>query len=554
MNLFRCRCVLVLGMLAALAGGVVPARGGCGTVEEHFQALAASWPGMLQEQPPGPEAARYHASLAALLTTAQAEGRLDPVRGLWLQTPRGRGWITLSYHLGPWLPQEVGSIEVVPFPWGCQPADQQLDPPVPGVQLLAYDRKQDVRRIWGNIGLGVPLVGRYHDAGLRGPAGGYLKERLPFALTAILRPCPAPADATEAVLGSLELYNPHQVTAVEVAGRQVLLARYLSAPFVVMAAERARDDRLGFFRPALLEAQSGLSFLEPYQPGKIPILFIHGLLSEPQMWEDLASDLRADPQITGRYQLWVFRYPTGEPFLKSAARVRAALHAVIHDLDPQRCDPALGQAVLVGHSMGGLIAKLQVTSSGRVLWDLISRHDPEALRTTPESREMVERLFFFEPVPYVKEVMYIATPHNGASLARRGLGRAASCLIHLAPEDIETHHQLVHDNPGNFALPFCCRLPRSVDLLRPNSWLLEGMRQLPLAPDVTTHSIIGTGRRVLGNGPADGVVPVSSARTPEVETETFIPTTHFQIHQDVRTSNTVRAILRQHLERLDRGH
>jgi pimeloyl-ACP methyl ester carboxylesterase len=319
-----------------------------------------------------------------------------------------------------------------------------------------------------------------------------------------------------------------------------------------MSDERERDYRLGFFHPAAVEEQTGLTFLEPYQPGKIPILFIHGLLSEPQMWEDLATDLRADRQLTDRFQFWCFHYPTGEAFLKSAARLRAAYPAVINDLDPARRDPALGQGVLLGHSMGGLIAKLQVTSSGRVLWDLVSRRAPEEICTTPESRDMVERFFFFEPVPYHKQVIYIATPHNGASLARRGLGRLASLLVHTEPEDLHTHRELVRDNPHTFTLPFKCRMPTSVDLLRPNSWLLEGMRDLPLAPGVLADSIIGTGRYLLCSGPADGIVPVSSAHAPEALTETFIPTNHFDIHQDIRTSNTVRAILRRHLDRVDR--
>ncbi|MDO9105813.1 MAG: hypothetical protein Q7U57_12740 [Methylovulum sp.] len=42
--------------------------------------------------------------------------------------------------------------------------------------------------------------------------------------------------------------------------------------------------------------------LEPYLPGKIPVVFVHGTASSPARRADMANDLRADPWIRQHYQ------------------------------------------------------------------------------------------------------------------------------------------------------------------------------------------------------------------------------------------------------------
>ena len=58
-----------------------------------------------------------------------------------------------------------------------------------------------------------------------------------------------------------------------------------------------------------------------------PVVLIHGLYSDPQSWADMINDLRASSQFSQRFQVWTFRYPTGQGFLQSAAKLRAELQA-----------------------------------------------------------------------------------------------------------------------------------------------------------------------------------------------------------------------------------
>src|SRR5690606_20173507 len=111
---------------------------------------------------------------------------------------------------------------------------------------------------------------------------------------------------------------------------------------------------------------------EPYQPGKIPVLMIHGLWSSTITWMEMFNDLRGDPEIRRDYQFWFYLYPTGQPFWRSATQLRQSLAQMRKTVDPHRSDAALDQMVLVGHSMGGLIAHMQVVNSGNDFWNIVT--------------------------------------------------------------------------------------------------------------------------------------------------------------------------------------
>jgi hypothetical protein len=73
-----------------------------------------------------------------------------------------------------------------------------------------------------------------------------------------------------------------------------------------------------FLRPDNPRFATGIYLIHPYDPNKIPILFVHGLISSPISWQNLTNDLCADPKILEHYQPWFFLYPTGQPVLESA--------------------------------------------------------------------------------------------------------------------------------------------------------------------------------------------------------------------------------------------
>lgn len=291
--------------------------------------------------------------------------------------------------------------------------------------------------------------------------------------------------------------------------------------------------------------------LEPYQPGKIPVVFIHGLLSDPLTWADMLNELQVQPQVSSRYQIWAFRYDTGEPFLTSAAALRRQLAELKAYYDPCGGDRAAANIVLVGHSMGGLVANLQVTYSGEALWNSTSRIPLEQVRTDPATRAALGAAFFFDPNDDVSRVVYIGTPHLGSAWARRAVGSLGSALVETPPEVTERHDQMVRDNPGDFSEELTRRFPTSIDLLEPSSPLLNAAAKLPYRPGVTLHTVIGEGRYTVGSGPSDGVVPVTSARLVGSVSEKSVDSSHSSLPRNEEVIVEVIRILVEHARVVD---
>ena len=114
------------------------------------------------------------------------------------------------------------------------------------------------------------------------------------------------------------------------------------------------------FADLLRYEPTGLSLLRPYRRSRIPVVFIHGLWSSPWSWSRMIELLEADDSIRERYQFWTFGYSTGDPIPYSADLLRRALQEARGRLDPDGADPAFDRMVLVGHSMGGLLAKMMI--------------------------------------------------------------------------------------------------------------------------------------------------------------------------------------------------
>ena len=103
----------------------------------------------------------------------------------------------------------------------------------------------------------------------------------------------------------------------------------------------------GFWKPVTFLKQHGMGvyFMAPFDPNKIPVLFVHGAAGTPQAWKTLAESLDAD-----RFQAWVHYYPSGIRLNTLAT----ALNKIINRL--QR-DHGFEQMGVVAHSMGGLVSR-----------------------------------------------------------------------------------------------------------------------------------------------------------------------------------------------------
>src|SRR4029077_6165352 len=162
----------------------------------------------------------------------------------------------------------------------------------------------------------------------------------------------------------LRLVDPLHQNTVEIGGQRFPLAANFLAP--LLSYGRLNELWLGFInmiRGESMRNATGLLLTQPYDPDRIPVIFVHGLLSSKFIWRKTALALLQDPEIRRGYHFWVYSFPTGNPISFSALDLREDLAFA-----QERFGLKHG-VILVGHSMGGLLCRMQVTNSGRVIWN-----------------------------------------------------------------------------------------------------------------------------------------------------------------------------------------
>jgi pimeloyl-ACP methyl ester carboxylesterase len=467
----------------------------------------------------------YNTSLAKCIRAAQRIGRLDPRQQL--QLPGDNGFtLSVVHHGFPWPPSEFG-----PF-------------------LFSRDFEVvGLANQYHGYGLGVALIGtRRRDAEAEAAPGHvFYPDEVSFPVTALFRFEGSVADLGARRSGTLELYNPLQFQTVHVGARTIPLETDLTTPlgYFLSRTDLQGIEYTGFLNTDKVQRRAGIYMFEPYEPGKIPVLMVHGLLSSPLTWAPMFNDLRADPELRRHFQFWFYLYPTGSPYLATAADLRLALRRLRAELDPFGKDAALDQMVLVGHSMGGLVAKLLTENSRDDFWRLVSAEPLESLKAAPAARAELQNVFYFEQQPYVRRVIFIGTPHHGSSLSPSWLAQFVAQFIHLPKDLVLAAGDLAKENP-ELDLNRCReRIPNSVDLLAPGAPALELVAHEPKPPGVHFHSIIGdiTG---LGWKGTDTVVSVASAHLDGVDSEILVPAVHTQLHHHPRAVLEVRRILLEH--------
>jgi pimeloyl-ACP methyl ester carboxylesterase len=258
----------------------------------------------------------------------------------------------------------------------------------------------------------------------------------------------------------------------------------------------------------------------------------------------MLNELQNDPRIRERFQFWFFTYETGNPVAYSAMRLREALQAALAKLDPAGRDPALRRMVVIGHSQGGLLTKLTAVDTGTKFWDAFSRVPLEELTVSPETRDLLRRALFVKPLPFVRRLIYLATPHRGSYVAGNWLAHQVARLVRLPVRFLELTDELVASGQmGVFVLQ--PGQVGSVYAMTPGSPLVRTLAPLPVAPGVATHSIIA----VQGDGSVeqgtDGVVAYSSAHIDGVESELVVRSGH-SLQANPHTIEEVRRILLLH--------
>jgi pimeloyl-ACP methyl ester carboxylesterase len=386
-------------------------------------------------------------------------------------------------------------------------------------------------------GVGVPLVGVPRRVPSGAPPLRYESVRgFRVPVTAVLEF--ERSDLATSSVACVYLINPRALDHVRLGGKQFVLAADFTAPM----ASYGRVDSLwtkfmNMLRGERMKGRGGLIFLEPYDPHRIPVVFVHGLLSSATAWRNVANSLIRDPEIRRDYEFWVFEYPTGKPVAVSALRLR-------EDLAGAQMQYRIPEGmILIGHSMGGLLCRMQVTDARRALWDTIFKDQAEALYQEIPDASLTKKTLIFRTNPSIRRVIFIATPHRGSPLASGGIAAFAIRLIRFSADLLEAIeksglHALGIDEPTRKTI-----FPTSIEGLSPKSSLLIALNDLPIrAPH---HSIIGDRGRGDTPNSSDGVVPYRSSHLTSAKSEVIVPYGHGAM-DDPQAIAEIRRILRKH--------
>jgi len=402
-------------------------------------------------------------------------------------------------------------------------------------------------------GLGTPLAATTRPLESAPPGRDMVAPRLQVPVTALLRI----ADARRALVqgepltGTLELHLAWDKESVAIAGEQVPLENEPSAALAqtVTGVPVLELETFGFLGrlSGLLQERPPLVSTTPYRPGLIPVVFVHGTASSIVRWMEMYNRLQADPAIRRRYQFWFFQYDSGNPIPLSALRLREALSGAVARLDPDGTDPALRRMVLIGHSQGGLLVKMQVISSGDRIWTAATRRPLDALQLADETRDLLRRGLFVEPLPAVARVVFICTPQRGSFVAGRNIIANLVRRLLTLPLALTGVAADLARNPDAFAGGVSPVVPSAVDNMSPRHHYIRALQAIPIAPTIPVHSIIA----VEGDGPVaegdDGVVTYASAHIEPVESELVVRSGH-SVQGNPHAIEEVRRILRKHLE------
>jgi hypothetical protein len=260
----------------------------------------------------------------------------------------------------------------------------------------------------------------------------------------------------------------------------------------------------------------------------------------------MVAELEADSVLGSRFQFWTFRYASGDSIPFSAHMLRQSLRRARRDFDPEGTDAAFDQMVMVGHSLGGILAKMMVQGSGSWLWEMVCTRPIDHVDGSPDDRRLLQQAFYYQPVPEVRRVVFITTPHRGSPLATGPLRGLGTRLCGRPSRSVEALARVMARNePDLFTHQMLEELPTSVGELAPGHKLLMGLCDLGIDARVRSHSIIADLRDPPSPGATDGIVPYWSSHLDGVSSESIVHGLHICLNHP-QVIREVRRILMEH--------
>jgi triacylglycerol esterase/lipase EstA (alpha/beta hydrolase family) len=492
-------------------------------LSHDLETAATAWADLRRDPSNGDAVQVYNYSVGRIVSLLQSTGKLSQAGSVTIST--GARGFKLAF-----------TSDVKDF------ADTQSCHFIPADEL-AISGKDYVQRVRRD-GIGAPALAE-RDTPLKNARKQFLiPEKIFYSLTAVVE-----FKGSEA---RLAMKDPLISDRITIAGRNYPLAADLSIGTAALLA-KDRPQRLGFIRmirPAKYAYTARLVRLQPYDRNKIPVLMIHGLQDTPATWAPLLNELRSDPQINHRYQFWVYNYPSGYPFFYSGDLLREELDRL------NKTYPDHKKIILIGHSMGGLVARLMVTDTNLVLWNHYFGEPPDEVPMDTETKQFVERLLVFRHRPEVSRVIFISTPHRGSEIASNWIGRLGIALVKLPANLTKTGTVVMRfeTKPGSTVeKPNRLHFPTSIDTLSPNNRFVLTLNTLPIANHIPYHSIIGDRGRGDTPNSSDGVVAYWSSHLEGAQSERIVPSDH-GAHQNKEGIEEVHRILLFNLTQGTKGH
>ncbi|MFI5458911.1 MAG: esterase/lipase family protein [Isosphaerales bacterium] len=429
-----------------------------------------------------------------------------------------------------------------------------LDPEqVADLRVASDYRVEGMDHVYCTTGLGVPLIA--HRFAERSdlpdppdPRNQFFPREMRVGATAVLTPAGGLRGGQwRRGPAMLVLFDPFWDRSHVVGQREIVLASDRTTPLVV---QMARRDLVTLEWTGLFESDfkrkgvdTGLYLLHPYEPGKIPVVFVHGLVSSPRAWVQTINEFRNTPALAARYQFWMFLYPTGKPIPTSAARLREALAQVRDTFDPNHDDRAFDRMVLVGHSMGGLLSKMMVQDSELTLWDATITVPHDRFKAPPELQKTLDEVLIFQRLPNVSRVVFIATPHRGSPIADSRFGQAVSDIVRRPAQlDANIAELEALNGPDVISSELRGHALNAISNLRTDSPILAALARIPIHQSVSYHSILPL---IGGSMDTDGVVEYRSSHLEGAASESIVAGTHLS-QQDPDVIRELDRILRQH--------
>lgn len=283
--------------------------------------------------------------------------------------------------------------------------------------------------------------------------------------------------------------------------------------------------------------ETGIYMLQPYDPDRIPVIFVHGLISTPQMWRNVINEVEMDPVLRKRYQFWVYSYPTGNPVVYSALQFRQSL-AKAHQLFGLPHG-----VVLVAHSLGGLLAQMQTVTITKEDWDKTEGAPAQKLFADLSSTNTITQAITFNANPDVQRVLFICTPHRGANMANQTIGQIATRLITL-PVSVSG---LITKSMSNSVrvLSGGVRELNSISSLSPKNPTLKVMDQVKV--QAPYHTIFGDRGKNDSPNSTDGIVPYWSSHMDGSLSAQVVPGPH-SLCEFPQTIKEIKRVLHVHLD------